>query len=261
MVSTEAQSTPSQQGPGESPIDRAFRLLQTVVAAGESVGIRELSRRSGLPRSTVARHIGTLADLGMVSRAADGSVLPGTALVTLQPDAAKPMLGDQLRPLLSELASTIGENAALSIDDGDSLLYLAQVRSQNPVSVPDVTSERHAFHLVAPGLLTMAWWPKARLDAYLATELDGPTPTSVTSSRALLQRVRRIRTTGYAWTDQELDLGVNGLAVPILDEVGELRATVSVYGPSYRFSQDLLPTLGAELLDIVEERSSALIGP
>jgi DNA-binding IclR family transcriptional regulator len=253
-------SEPSPSTTGESPVDRAFRLLQTVVAAGESVGIRELSRRSGLPRSTVARLVGNLADLGMVTRASDGSVLPGSALSTLQSEAAQPLLSDQLRPLLSELAATFGENAALSIDDGESLLYLELVKSSNPVSVPDVSNLRHRFHLVAPGLLTMAWWDQGRLDSYLRGIMSSATDASMTSAAALTQRVQAVREKGHVWTDQELDVGVNGLAVPVLSTPGDLLASISLYGPSYRFAPQIRSDLASELANIVSNRAAALLG-
>jgi IclR family acetate operon transcriptional repressor len=251
---------PSKSTTGESPVDRAFRLLQTVVAAGESVGIRELARRSGLPRSTVARLVGNLADLGMVNRASDGSVLPGSALSTLHPEAAQPLLSDQLRPLLSELAATFGENAALSIDDGESLLYLELVKSNNPVSVPDVTNLRHRFHLVAPGLVTMAWWDQDRLDAYVGGALPSATDTSMTSAAALTRRVHSVRATGHVWTDEELDVGVNGLAVPVLSTRDHLLASISLYGPSYRFAPDVRPDIASELTNLVNSRAAALLG-
>ncbi len=244
---------------GESPIERAFRLLQIVVAAQESLGVRELGRRSGLPRSTVSRLIGTLTQLGMVARTSDGSVIAGSALATLQPDTgAEPMIGDQLRPLLAELVQTFDENAALSVDDGDALLYLSQVSAEHAVSVPDVTGERHRFHLVAPGLVTMAWWPADRLRESLLHQLDASTEHSMTTPARLKKRVAKIRTDGYCWTDQELDVGVNGLAVPLVRNE-ELVATVSLFGPAYRLNPQQRPRLADELLALVTERANALL--
>ena len=246
-------------GTGESPIERAFRLLQTVVAAGESLGVRELSRRSGLPRSTVSRLVGILTDLGMVTRTADGSVIPGSALATLQPGAAAaPSLSDQLRPLLSELVQTFAENAALSIDDGDALLYLTETTADNAVSVPEVTGTRHPHHLVAPGLLTIAWWTDAQQEELLSTELAAATEHSVTDGAALRARFASIRANGWCWTDQELYVGVNGVAVPILDG-DNLVATVSLFGPSYRLNPTSRPDLAEELRRLVTDRSDALL--
>lgn len=253
MTSAETTST------GESPVERAFRLLQIVVAAQESLGVRELGRRSGLPRSTVSRLIGTLTELGMVARTSDGSVITGSALATLQPQTgAEPMIGDQLRPLLVELVQTFGENAALSIDDGDALLYLSQVSAEHAVSVPDVTRERHRFHLVAPGLMTMAWWDPDRLKLALTNDLDEATPQSMTSPAQLKKRLTAIRKAGYCWTDQELDIGVNGLAVPLIRNQ-QLVATISLFGPAYRLNPDTRPNLAKDIRALVEERAQALV--
>ena len=244
---------------GESPVERAFRLLQIIVAAQESLGIRELGRRSGLPRSTVSRLIGTLTELGMVARTNDGSVIAGSALATLQPNTgAEPMLGDQLRPLLAQLVQTFDENAALSVDDGDALLYLSQVSAEHAVSVPDVTGERHEFHLVAPGLMTMAWWPKARVKRALGMKLDKATTHSVVAAAPLKKRLETVHADGYCWTDQELDIGVNGVAVPLVRN-GKLVATVSLFGPAYRLNHESRPDLADEMRRLVNDRASALL--
>ena len=70
MTPAEAPST-TVDAPVPGSVERAFSLLQAVVAAHEPIGVRELGRRVGLPRSTVSRLVATLTDLGMVERTAD----------------------------------------------------------------------------------------------------------------------------------------------------------------------------------------------
>ncbi len=243
----------------DSPVERAFRVLQLVVGSEEPLGIRELARRSALPRSTVGRLVGQLTDLGMVERTDDLAVVAGPGLASLQPNAATGShLPARLRPLLHELVAAFGENAALSIDDGDALLYVAEAANDHAVSVPDVSGARHHFHLVAPGLLTMAWWPSHRIDKYLQAELEAPTPTSMTDPGLLTKRLGTARSDGWCWTDQELDPGVNGLAVPILLD-SELVATVSLFGPAYRFSPGHRAGIEQQLADLVANRSAELL--
>lgn len=245
--------------PPSTVVERAFRVLQVVVAADSALGVREIGRRTGLPRSTAARLLVTLDDLGMVARTPAG-VVAGTALSTLRPGAANILLGDQLRPLLAEVVAETGEHAAVAVDGGDAIVYLAQISADQPVSAPDVAGQRHPFHVVAPGILAMAWWDQDRLDAYLAAPLDAPTARSVVQPDAIRRRVVAARADGHVWTDQEFDLGVNGLAVPVVAGDGALLATVSVYGPSYRFALEHRPDLGPRLADLVADRSAALIG-
>lgn len=196
----------------------------------------------------------------MVERTADALVAPGSALATLQPGSTSTsmLLRDQLRPLLTELTATFGENAGLAIDDTDALLYLGQVAGENPVSVDDVTGDRHPFHLVAPGILTMAAWDDERLDTFLSQPLEPANPFSVTDPKKIRKRLKLARKERFVWTNQELDVGINGVAVGVHDTAGALVATVSLYGPSYRLSPAERPELAQQLLELVTMRATAL---
>jgi DNA-binding IclR family transcriptional regulator len=246
----------------EGPVHRAFALLQLVVASGEPVGVRELARRAGLSRSTTSRTLGILAELGMVERTSDGAARPGAGLMTLtnRLDVSPAVIRERFRPLAADMRRTYGENAAVGVDDGTGFLYLASARVPAAVQVADPADRAYPFHLVAPGLVAMAGWPEGRLDAYLAEPLMAATANSVTDPARIRKRLARIRRDGYAWTDQELDLEVNGLAAPIVDAAGATVAVATLYGPSYRFAEQLDPQLGRTFASFVRERSAAVGG-
>ncbi len=244
------------------PVHRAFGLLQLVVAAGEPIGVRDLARRAGLSRSTTGRMLGILGDLGMVERTSDGAALPGAGLATLTTSVgtSASVLRERLRPLTVDLMREFGENAAIAVDDGSALLYIDSARVDAAVQVADPVGERLDFHLVAPGLVAMAAWPEERLDEYLSSPLVAATAHSVTDPDRARDRLRRIRRDGFAWTDQELDLEVNGLAVPIRNADGDAVAVATLYGPAYRLNVDESPILGPALSAFVTERTAALLG-
>jgi DNA-binding IclR family transcriptional regulator len=246
----------------EGPVHRAFALLQLVVASGEPVGVRELARRAGLSRSTTSRTLGILAELGMVERTSDGAARPGAGLATLtnRVDDSPAVMRERLRPLAAEMRRTYGENAAVGVDDGSGFLYLASARVRTAVQVADPVDRTYPFHLVAPGLVAMAAWPKERLDGFLAEPLTPATANSVIDPARIRRRLERIRRDGYAWTDQELDLEVNGLAAPIVDSAGATIAVATLYGPSYRFAEQLSPHLGRQFASFVRERTAVPTG-
>lgn len=233
-------------------MERAFRVLQTVAAAGGPVGVREIGRRAELPRSTVSRLVGQLHELGMVQRTPSGDVVTGGAVTTLLPRTGplEPSLEDRFRPLLLELVDRFGESAALTVDTPAGAHYLVQIPGPGAVQVPDSTGETFPFHVVAPGLALMAAWDDERLDAYLAGELDAPTRHSVIDPTTLRSRLAAVRSRGHVWTDQELDEEVNGLAVVVAEGVHTL-AAVSLYGPAYRLNPTRRPELAAELGAVV----------
>ena len=254
-------SQPDESSSTTGTVHRAFDLLRLVVAAEAPVGVRELARRAGLPTSTTGRLVGTLAELGMVERTARAELAPGPGLAALVPGASHGALAvrELLRPLVGELRDRFGENAALVVDDGDAVRYVASARLDAAVQVADPVGERHPFHLVAPGLVAMAAWPAERLDAHLEGELRAATERSVTDPGEIRARLEAVRRDGWAWTDQELDLEVDGLACPVRDRSGAVVAIASLYGPSYRLSARTSPGLGDAMVELVERRAVALL--
>jgi len=255
----ESTTSPAPTSPPSS-VERAFHLLPLVAAAQSPVGVRELGRRSGLPRSTVSRLATQLVDLGMLRRNADGSVDSGPALATLVPDRAqlRPGLEDRLRPLLVECVHRFGESAALTVDTPTGAHYLLHVPGPSAVQVPDPTGERLPFHVVAPGLALMASWSDQRHRSYISGALTSPTTMTITDPTALQAARTRTQQVGYAWADQALDLEVNGVGV--LVTAAEPPAAVSLYGPAYRLNPKDRPELGDELRDLVERRAPDLLG-
>ena len=243
------------------PVERAFLVLQHVAAADTPVGVRELGRRTGLPRSTASRLASQLIDLGMLARNADGDLTIGPAVATLQGrDAVPPALEDQLRPLLLDLVERFGESVALTVDTPGGAHYLAQIPGPSAVQVPDSTGASLPFHHVAPGLVLMATWPAARLDGYLAGPLEPATSHTPTDPADIRDRLAEITDCGCAWAEQALDLEVNGLAVPVRNEDGMVVAAVSLYGPAYRLNPQAAPELGAELADAVSAGAALALG-
>lgn len=253
MATSPAEST-------TSAIERSFLLLQLVAAADEPLGVRELARRSGLPRSTVSRLAAQLVELGMLTRSGVGGLVSGPALGTLiSGDEAPPAaLEDRLRPLLVECVQRFGESAALAVDTPTGALYLTNVLGPSAIQAPDPTGERLDFHLVAPGLALMTSWDDERLDTYTAAPLPAATPLTITATGPLRDAIRLSAQRGYAWADQALDLEVNGVAVlvPGADPV----ASISLYGPAYRLNPSDRTGLGDALRDLVREQAPGLLG-
>lgn len=253
MATSPAEST-------TSAIERSFLLLQLVAAADEPLGVRELGRRSGLPRSTVSRLTAQLVELGMLSRSGVGGLVSGPALGTLIPgDEAPPAaLEDRLRPLLVECVQRFGESAALTVDTPTGALYLTNVLGPSAIQAPDPTGERLDFHLVAPGLALMTSWDDERLGTYTAAPLPAATPLTITATATLRDVVRMSAERGYAWADQALDLEVNGVAV--LVPGADPEASISLYGPAYRLNPSDRPDLGDALHKLVREQAPGLLG-
>ena len=149
-------------------IERAFELLQAL--AVEPAGLTELSLRVDLPKSTVARMLGTLEGIGAVARDDDDRTYRiGMGLVELAGAVdASAALATLVRPHLTDLADRTGEAAGFSVPTGYSMHYLVQVESPNAVQVRDYSGLTVPMHVGPSGLCVMSLWPDADVNRYLA---------------------------------------------------------------------------------------------
>ncbi len=222
-------------------IRRAFDVLGAL--ASGPLGVTDVADRSGLPKSTAARLLTTLAREGAVEQ------VPGDTLYRLGPRLVTLAAGFSLarslaalaRPTLERLAEDSGEAAGLGIPDGDLIHYIDQVDTPNPVLVRDWTGSRAPLHAVSSGQVLLAFRTPAAIERYLEGSLERFTERTPADPDAVRARVREIRRQGYGWAIEEFDPGISSVAAPIADASGEVIAAVHIHGPSYRF-----PPVGQE---------------
>jgi DNA-binding IclR family transcriptional regulator len=216
-------------------IERAFIVLGAL--SDGPVGVTELADRVGLPKSTVARLLGSLAREGAVEQEPGSSRyrLGGRLALLARSAASAPSLIELAHPALVRLAGEVEEVAGLSVRDGFDVRYLDQIDTTHQVGVRDWTGARVPMHAVSSGLVLLAQLPDSTVDDFLGSRLTSFTSKTVTAPAAIRRRLARIRLDGYAWVHEEYAEGLNSVAAPVLDELGQAVAAVHVHGPAYRF--------------------------
>ena len=215
-------------------LERAFAILDEV--ARRPAGVTAIAERVRLPKSTVARLLATLEDVDAVERF-DGArwrIGPGVAALTAAVLPERSLISIA-HPFLTDLVAELGEDAGLGLPDGNEILYVDQVESDNPVQVRDWTGTRAPMHAVPSGLVLLAEWPDDALDAYLSGQLGALTRRTVTDPVELRARLAEARRAGCAWGLEEFAEGIDSVAAPIRDARGKAIAAIHVHGPAYRF--------------------------
>jgi DNA-binding IclR family transcriptional regulator len=215
-------------------VERAFAILNAVAARPS--GVTALAVRLTLPKSTVARLLSALEGLGAVERVEGPRYQIGPGVVSLASTLAPGRsLVALVRPHLTHLVRTIGEDAGLALPDGYEVHYVDQVDSDNPVQVRDWTGTRAPMHAVPSGLVLLAAWPDEALEGYLGRDLERLTPRTVVEHERLRRRLVEVRENGYAWGLEEFAEGINSVAAPVRDGRGKPVAAIHSHGPAYRF--------------------------
>lgn len=218
-------------------VDRTFAILRIVANHPQGIGVTKIAKELSLAKSTVSRLLATMLTWGVVEKLADQQYCIGpepARWVNFQTSIQS--LAQQMLPTLQTIANASGEATALCILEGNQLLYQEYVQSHQDIQMRDWRGERIPPHAVAPGKVLLAYAEEEALAAYLATPLVSLTKKTVTDIPTLRTQLKVIREEGFAIADEEFGEGIVGMAVPLADKVGQVVASLCVYGPKFRLN-------------------------
>jgi DNA-binding IclR family transcriptional regulator len=153
------------------------------------------------------------------------------------------------QPYLQQLAVLSGETVDLAILDGNHVVYLQVVESQQRVKIAAAVGQQLPVHCTATGKAFLAFLPEYQVRDILAKGLAKYTDRTLVSLAELDQDLREIRERGFAISKEEYENDINAVAAPILNADGSPMAVIAIVGPSYRLSQDCMMRLGQSILE------------
>ncbi len=217
-------------------IDRAAALLDALARAGGIANLKVLSADTGLHPSTASRILTSLMAHGYVEREGSGRYKLGVRLLQL---AAK--VGTQLDvrrlapPVMEWLRDQVGETVNLSLRDRDEVVYVERVTSSQMMRVEQVVGSRAPLHVTAVGKLFLGVGGDSEVRSYaLRTGLPPYTRHSIREAETLVREARQAVAQGYAFDDEEAELGVGCIGVLVRDAEGRAVAGLSVSAPRER---------------------------
>ncbi|MGE0847149.1 MAG: IclR family transcriptional regulator [Flavobacteriaceae bacterium] len=243
-------------------VEHAVALLRCLSEADGALGTNEIARRIGLDKSTVSRLAATLEKARLLRRdGMTGQLSLGVGLVALAaPVLARFQARDLVRPMLSDLASRIGETVSFSIWDGREAVSIEQVAGSNSVHTFSSPGHRDPGHATAVGKVLLAHLGDKAIAEYCSTPLRRFTGRTVTDKARLLEELARCRRQGYAVNCGELEEDVGAVAAIVLDGQGAPIGAVTATVPMYRFAEARRAELAAAAMAVASELARGL-GP
>lgn len=241
-------------------VEKAVSLLKLLGDGLPEAGVSELARRLNVHKSTASRLLATLERGGLVERdPRTDKYRLGFELVRLAGRVPRRTdLIEAVRPALETLSEETGETINLALPDDDGVINIYQISSPHFIKETNWVGRRTPYHCVANGKALLAWKGEAEIAQLVVGRLERFTPNTITTRRALLDDLARVRERGYATAIEELEIGLNAVAAPVRDAQGELIAAVSVSGPAYRVTPDRVPEIGRQTIAAAERISKRL---
>lgn len=239
----------------------AFRVLEAV-AETQPVGLSELARIVGLPKSTVQRVLLTLQEVGWLRPTETTPTrwqLTYRVVAVVGRAGGGESLRDNALPVMNELQLATTETIHLAAADGDSLVLVERLDTSHRLRAFLPLGERIPLHASATGLAFLSACGQGYLDDYLAGPLPAQTADTITDPDRIRAVVNEVRERGYSMNVGGLSLGISSLGAPIVGPSGAV-AALSVSGPSSRITEDRFDELGAQVRDAAARISRALRG-
>lgn len=219
---------------------RATRILRAFNSRKPELGVSELSRLTGLHKTTVYRLLVTLEQESFVQRSPDSDKYRlGPALIRLGRLVLDGIdLARQALPHMRALVDETDETVMLEVWDNDRALVVASVDGRRLSRVSAGAGSRMPAHATAGGKMLLASLPREDLDRVLARELKRYTENTITDREGLLIELEKIRAGGVSFDREELDIGTCAISAPIFDHAGRIAAVLTVAGPTQRLHID-----------------------
>lgn len=191
--------------------------------------VAEASQRTGIPRSAARRHLLSLCHFGYAQTDGKQFWLTPKVLRLGQSYLGAARLPRLVQPFIQRLSMATGETVNVSVLDGNEVVYIARSNSPRLVSIGFHAGARAPAHVVAPGVVLLASLDDAALAAWVAGHAFAAfTARTVSAPEQFAATVRAARQQDHWIAEQQLDGGLNGVAMALKDRRGVIRAAIGM---------------------------------
>lgn len=241
-------------------LSRGLEILRAFSRTRRKMTLSEVAAETDMSRATARRFLLTLLKEGYVST--DGKLFDLTPKVLDLGFSVLSTIGiwDRARPFMDRLSEETGESCTAAILDGLEVIYVAGVQAHNIISVGITLGSRQSALYTANGRVLLAEQPDEYLDQVIKTaQLVPRTPHSVTNRARLREILMGVREQGWCLVDQELEMGLLSVAIPLRYRSGEMAGSINIAVPTVRATpDDMVNVFLPKLRETAEEIRNSL---
>ncbi|AMO98382.1 beta-ketoadipate pathway transcriptional regulators, PcaR/PcaU/PobR family protein [Collimonas arenae] len=238
---------------------RGLAVIRAFSDQRRSMTIAQISHKTGIPRASVRRCLHTLKQLGYADADANNFSLKPKVLTLGYSYLSSTPLTVSTHPYLNQISRALNESCSLAVLEDGEVLYVARSATSRIMSVSLNTGSRLPAYCTSLGRVMLAHMEDDALNAYLdKVKLKAYTERTVVSAKRLREILAEVRSSGFALVEEELEIGLRSIAVPVRGASGNVLAALNVSAQATRISsrkmkEEFLPVLqhGAQELSIL----------
>lgn len=222
---------------GMGGLAKGLAIIEAFSPQRTRLTVAEAAQASATSRASARRCLLTLTELGYLEF--DGKYFrPQPRLLALSAAYSGTRALPQIaQPFLKATRDELGESISLAVLDRDAALFVARSEAERLVTTGISIGTRIDLYCSATGRVLLAAWDEASVLGYLdRAKIKARTKYSLVKQTALREAVRNASRQGYATTDQELEIGLRSIAVPVIDSRGATVGAMSASASTARIS-------------------------
>jgi IclR family pca regulon transcriptional regulator len=230
---------------------RGLQVIEAFHGRRDGLTVTQAAEGTSLSRAAARRLLITLESLGYAERSGPSFRLTSRILRLGFSFLGSNSIAAIAAPLLEELSARIHESCSISVLDGTEVVYLARSAAKRVMTIDLRVGSRLPAYCTSMGRVLLAALTPTELDRYFAAAPLKPlTPKTIASRRRLTELLARVRKEGFALVDEELELGLRSIAVPVALRSGAVVAAMNSGVSAARISRkDLKERILPELRD------------
>jgi IclR family pca regulon transcriptional regulator len=243
-------------------VDRAFAILRAFGRETPTLTLSQVAERTGLTRASARRFLLTFEALGYVGSDQRRFFLRPRVLDIGFAYLSSVPIFDIVESHMEAMVQQVQESSSASVLDGTDVIYTVRVPTKRIMSVQIEVGTRLPAYATSMGRALLAALGPAQLQEFFdQVRMRKLTASTVTSERGLRQVLAKVRQQGWCLVDQELEVGVRSIAVPLHDAAGKVFAAMNISTnatrvPEERLVGEFLPLLRATAAAIDEDTRS-----
>ncbi len=233
-------------------LHKALKILNLFSTERPELGVTQVSQILGIYKSNAHNILSTFEHNRILERNPEnGKFRLGVKILEMS-NVVSSNLGMRniIYPFMQELSDKAGEKVYLAIHDGDGYcVYLDVAYPHNSLPIRSMLGIKAPLYCTGVGKAILAFLPNEVINKVISRGLKEFTERTITDEEELIKELSSIRKKGYAIDNMEHEFGVKCVGVPLFDSHENVFASLSLSGPSLRFSCDRISFFAKLLMD------------
>jgi DNA-binding IclR family transcriptional regulator len=240
-------------------LEKSVTILDFLAQNKEGFSLSELSNQLAMPKTSVFTILNTLESHNYVRKSPEGLYHLGLKLYNLGMTAINHIdIKRVFVPYMEQLRDNTHFTVHMCMYDNGETICMEKIDGPGMISFKSFVGERKKMNTTSVGKAIAAYLPEKELQIMFSKGLQILTPNSISTENALRAHLQQVRAFGYAVDDEEGEIGVRCIGVPIFIDEGNIFGAISLSTLKSNLPMQKLQEYGEKLMTVANAVSKQL---